>query len=642
MLVDHEEACGTLIGTQVFLFSIFCLQDSWRLMTQAFSTNKQKTLSAFYLLLVLTLTHGVFRQVENFELLVYDDLEHIVYHPAVSTPTERPDLASIWRKPYFDLYVPVAYSTWALIVHQATSPTDRLVDPLKLAENQALSTALHRTNLYLHEISTGLIFLLLVLLGSAPSGAAVGSLVFALHPIQVESVAWISEGRGLLATALGLGALTLWMMAMKLYDTKSYRGSTYGRHIFCLEIGLGWCLYGASVLAKPSTVILPVIALALATLTTKVTYRRVCLWLIPWFLVSVGMALWTAYLQKDLISPWSWWERGLLAMDSFIFYLKQIIWPSTFLPDYGRQPTFEISYVVILLVVGTMSLGVGALSIKKKLSTHLLITALVFTLGLSPHLGLFPSFYQSLSTVADRYGYLAMFGIAYGIAFGWTWSVERRANLFSRCLFAIFPIWLFFLAYKTIMQLPLWRSSQTLFEYNLEHNKGSFTAFHALGDLSMIQGDLKKAAIFYRQAIQARPQFPQGYASLGHALLEDKKPDEAKLALTQATTLNNQHSSALLNLGVSLQRTGDLSAAKEKYQAVNSLTPHHLAFFNLGSIYLQEGNLDLAENAFNSALALNPRLYQAHLKLAEICERTGRLGEREQHLQNASLLKQNR
>jgi tetratricopeptide (TPR) repeat protein len=610
-------------------------------MIQAMSKLKQKAFSFYYLLLVLTLTHSILRQVENFELLVYDDLEHIVYNPAVSAATERPDLASIWRKPYFDLYVPVAYTTWALIVHQATSPAERRVDPLQLRKNQALSTALHRTNLYLHETSTGLIFLLLLLLGSAPSGAAVGSLVFALHPIQVESVAWISEGRGLLATALGLGALTLWMMAMKLYANKSGRGSNNSGTIFWLAMALAWCLYGASILAKPSTVILPAIALTLATLGSKVSYRRVCLWLIPWILVSIGAASWTAYLQKDLVSPWPWWERGLLATDSFIFYLKQILWPSTFLPDYGREPILAITHVVLLMIAGMLSIGLMSLFIRKKLSPHIVVTALVFTLGLSPHLGLFPSFYQSLSTVADRYSYLAMLGIAYGLAFGWTWSLENRANLWSRSLFVVLPLWLGILVYKTILYLPLWQRSQTLFEYNLEHFPGSFTASHALGDLSMIERDVKKAAKFYRQAIQARPQFAQGYASLGHALLEDQKPEEAKVALMQATTINSQHSSALLNLGVSLQRTGDLSAAKEKYLAVNALAPHHLAFFNLGSIYLQQKNLEQAEEAFKSALLLDPRLHQAHLKLAEICERKGRLSERDQHLQSAASIRQN-
>lgn len=610
-------------------------------MIQAISKLKQKAFSSLYLLLVLTLTHSIFRQVENFELLVYDDLEHIVYNPAVSAATDRPDLASIWRKPYFDLYVPVAYTTWALIVHHATSPDERRVDPLLLAKNQALSTTLHRTNLYLHEMSTGLIFLLLVLLGSSPSGAAVGSLVFALHPIQVESVAWISEGRGLLATALGLGALTFWMMAVNLYDSKSGRGSNQSGTMFWLAMVLGWCLYGASVLAKPSTVILPAIALTLATLSSKVTYRRVYLWLIPWVLVSIGVASWTAYLQKDLISPWSWWERGLLATDSLVFYLKQVLWPSTLLPDYGRAPTLAYFHVVLLLITVMLSLGMMSLVIQKKLSAHILVTALVFTIGLSPHLGLFPSFYQSLSTVADRYSYLAMLGIAYGIAFGWTWSIENRPNRWSLSLFVFVPLWLGFLAYKTILQLPLWQGSQTLFEYNLEHFPGSFTASHALGDLSMIERDVKKAANFYRQAIQARPQFAQGYASLGHALLEGQKPDEAKVALQKATAINSQHSSALLNLGVSLQRTGNLSAAKEKYLAVNALSPHHLAFFNLGSIYLQQGEIDQAEAAFQNALLLNPRLYQAHLKLAEIYEGKGRLRERDQHLQSAASIRQN-
>jgi tetratricopeptide (TPR) repeat protein len=325
-------------------------------------------------------------------------------------------------------------------------------------------------------------------------------------------------------------------------------------------------------------------------------------------------------------------------MDALVFYLRQLFWPTTLLPDYGRQPTFDLVHAVALLVAGGLLLGLALVTAKKTRAVLALTPLLIFAVGLGPHLGFFPSLYQSVSTVADRYTYLALIGPAFGIALVWTLALDGKRKPWQGCLLAASALWLGMLLSKTTNQIPLWKTTESLFSYNTVQYPASFTAPHALGDLAMVRGDAKKAAEYYRQSIQVRPHFAQGYASLGHALLDDKNPQAAKLALTQAVALNNQNPSALLNLGVSLQRTGDVAAAKEKYLAVNGLSPHPLAYYNLGSIYLQAGELDQAESAFLNALRLNPRLHQAHSQLGLLYDRRGQTEERDRHLHAAAAL----
>jgi tetratricopeptide (TPR) repeat protein len=595
---------------------------------------------AICLVVVLMAIHGIYRQVKDFDMLVYDDFEHIVYNPGVVAPQEKIAWTSIWGKPYFDLYVPVAYTMWALVVNHTISSSDRNLDPLMLAKSQPLASALHTTNLYLHELCTILVYVLLLMVGMSPIGSAIGTLVFALHPLQVESVAWISEGRGLLAAALGLTSLTLWLWSMRDLELSSDSKRRQKPYLVWSGLGLAWCLFIASTLAKPSTVILPAIGGCLAYWTIKIPLRRIAVHFIPWVITGLLISGMTGFLQKDLVAPWSWWERGLLAIDSFFFYLHKVLWPSSLLPDYGRQPNLDASYALGLLVATMALLGVVFLSLRQRRTLGIVVGLFIFSLSLSPHLGILPSLYQSVSTVADRYAYLALVGPAYGVALTWTWEAPENKRGLKVFLLVGTAVWLGILVHKTMEQLPLWRTTETLFQYNLAKHPASFTPAHALGDLAMIQGNVHKAADYYRRAIEARPLFAQGYASLGHALLDDKKPQEAKQALRQAITINNQNPSALLNLGVSLQRTGDVAGAMETYLAVNALNPHPLAYFNLGSIYLQQGSLEQAESCFLSALRLNPRLHQAHSSLALIYDRKGRLDERDQHLQQATRLKQ--
>ena len=621
--------------------------ERWVTMQESARVTVRQRVWILALGIIVTTVFGVFRSVRDAEILVYDDLEHIVYNPQLMHNADGINWHGLWTKPYFDLYVPLSYSAWALVVDRTLTQNETFNDPLILAQNKNLATNLHSLSLALHELNSVLIFFLLTMLGTSWSGGVIGSLLFALHPLQVESVAWISECRGLLATAFALMALILWLSSIqRLKSVKSGMNETQAKQknfFYAVEI-LAWTLFSLSLLAKPSTVVVPVLATIFGVAFFEISLSHAALRILPWFLSSIMATGITALLQKDLVSLWPWWERILVAGDAFNFYLKKIALPVTLMPDYSRRP--DLTDLSLAIPAGLIWVAFGYVLFSFRNYKVVLVTMTVFLVALISQLGFFPSLYQSVSTVADRYVYLAMLGPAYGI--GKLWDLDgisfKSSKIHVRAWWSLVMktaiiAGLCGLTYKTTLQLGLWQSTTSLFAYNAHENHMSYTAPHALGDLAMMRHDGAKAAMFYRRAIHARPEFAQGYASLGRVLLEQGKAEEAKAELLKAVEINAGDPSSRLNLGVSLQRTGFMDQAVQEYHAVNALSPHPLAYFNLGAIYMQKEAWTEAESAFLEALKLNPRLAEAQVKLTRVHEI---LKEKSEHDTQLRILENNR
>lgn len=578
--------------------------------------------------LVALATIGLYAPARDFDILVYDDLEHLIYNPHLTRESGYERWRGIWAEPYFDLYVPVTYSFWAWAMDYSTTAQERRSDPLVLANHQNLARTLHSLNVVFHGLSAVVVLWLLASMNVSLSSAAVGSLLFAWHPLQIESVAWISEFRGVLATHLGLVSLLVWFYVMR----KSSRASDHhrtNRWYLSLEV-ISVCLFVLGLLAKPSLVVLPVLALFLGGWFWNFGWKKSVSHLVPWFLVAMLVVSLTSFLQQDLRPLWPWWQRFFVAGDALRFYVEKLFWPYPLLMDYGRRPEFRhlADYLVACLPWG----GVLVIAWRARKPAVLAGALGIFLLGLCSQLGFVASFYQAISTVADRYAYLAMLGPAYAVACVWhfSWTSPLRWTRYLGCLFGVLSVCA--LGVRTSDQLQVWRTSESLFRSSLEFQPRSYTALHGLGDLASMQSNVALAEHNYRQAIAARPEFAQGYASLGKTLLDQGRVAEAREALVRSLEIYADHTSARLNLGVSYQRLGDFDAALREYLAVQTRMDHPLAYFNAGTIYSQRGDWFKAESSFLKALEINPNLYQAHIQLSRVYEKIGRLDLRDEHL----------
>jgi hypothetical protein len=204
---------------------------------------------------------AVFWPVVSAEFLLWDDVYHLHDNPDL-WPAESRDLSAFWRRPYWGMYVPVAYSYWGglAIASQRLSSTE---------SPELVPWLFHETNLVLHVVTSLLVLRLLIRLGAAPFGAAVGALLFALHPLQVESVAWVSEARGLLAGLFGVSA----MLLFPTLDDRPWSWKGYAASSFC---------FAAALLSKSSVAAVPLMIVVLQISQGRFSVRHSVLPLLPW------------------------------------------------------------------------------------------------------------------------------------------------------------------------------------------------------------------------------------------------------------------------------------------------------------------------------------------------------------------------
>ena len=605
------------------------LQTRWR--DFWFDPKRQGLFKLLIALLLVLTTVLAYRPAHNFEMLLYDDLEHIVYNPSIIAEPGFERWQQIWTKPYFDLYVPVTYSFWAVAFDYSIRPEVRRGDPLVIAREGALTRTLHLMNLMFHAGNVVWVWLIFLQMRAAIFPAALGALVFALHPLQVESVAWISELRGVLAVHFGLISLWLWIGVM---TTRSHQPiNKHKNWILVTREIASLCCFCLSLLAKPSVVVLPGFAIVCARYRLDCSWKQIIQKIAPW-LLAVGLAIAvTSILQKDLIPLWPWWQRLFVAGDSLWFYTAKFFWPEYLLIDYSRRPDFrEISQLFVSALVWVV---LGCMAWFARRRSDLLVAGGLWLIGLSSQLGLISSLYQSISTVADRYAYLGLLGPAFAAACvgGYCKCAERTWKKYWG--YFLIMTALFAMAAKTSEQLQVWKQSEMLFAHTLRFNAQSYTSLHGLGDLASLQSDQSLAEYYYREAIKARPEFAQGYASLGKALLAQGRLEEARDALGRSLSINRENASARLNFGVSLQRLRDYERALREYLALIAETKHPLAYFNAGTVYVYKQMWVEAEACFLQALELNPHLHQAHAQLGRIYEQLGKIELRDQHLRAA-------
>ena len=446
--------------------------------------------------LIILVTAATFGRAVGNDYVSWDDRDTIAENPRVKEPSYD-NVAYYWSHSSGGLYAPVTYSYWA-----ALSWLARGVDP----------RVYHAASVVLHACAALLVFAVVRQLVASDAAACAGALLFAVHPVQVESVAWASGAKDLLA-----GLFSLAMIDQFLRFTAKRQAGGGGRAHYATSLGV----FVLAILSKPSAVVAPVVALLLASSKHRATSRSLLVWVAPMMLLAGACVLWSRAAQAQYApTDTPAWTRPLIALDAIAFYLWKLVWPTDLAIIYGRTPRAVIdsgaAYYTWLVPV-----AVGAVAFASRRRAPLLWTGFVtFVVALLPVLGFARFMFQIHSTVADHYLYLPMLGVALAVA----GVVSVRHGAPAWCVFATLVVGL---SAVSVMQIGHWRDSEALYARVLDVNPNSAFARAGLGRAYAESNRLREAIPQFEAAVRLAPTSRTAHASLAQAYLLDGRIDDA-------------------------------------------------------------------------------------------------------------------
>jgi tetratricopeptide (TPR) repeat protein len=565
---------------------------------------------------------------------LWDDAGHVT-HPALQSWT---GLLRIWFEPgVTQQYYPLLHSAFWL--------------EHKLWGDAPLGY--HLVNVLQHTAAATLFGLLLRRL--AVPGAWLAAWLFLLHPVCVESVAWISEQKNTLSLALYLGAALAYLR----FD----ESRTPRRYV------LATGLFLSALLTKTVTASLPAALLVVLWWQHgRLDWRRHAVPLLPWFLLGATGGLFTAHFEHELIGAQGA-DFALSLLDRFVlsgrvvwFYFGKLLWPLDLMFVYPRW-TVDASVWWQWLFPLTALAVLGGLAWWSRRSRGPLAAALFFGGSLFPVLGFLNVYPFVFSYVADHFQYLASLGLFALAGAGLARLPGRAGSATTAGLAFIFGL-------LTWNQAGIYRDSITLYEATLRRNPDAWLAHHNLAIILCERGQPAEALPHIQRTLALRPDYPEALNSLGDTLRQLGRPgealapleralqlrpkyaeahnshgavlmalgrtDEGRAAFARAVQLQPDYVTALLNLGQALASARLLSEAMPHFSRAVELDPGNpLARLQLGSTLAMQGRYADALPHFETALQYAPDSADIHLRLAMTLRALGRTAEANEHYREA-------
>ena len=518
---------------------------------------------------------------------VWDDDAHL-------TATALQSLHGLWRI-WFDLGATQQYYP---LLHSAFWVEHRLWGDAV--------PGYHLTNVLQHAAAAWLVVLILRRL-SIP-GAWLAGFIFALHPVSVEAVAWISEQKSTLSAVFYLASALAYL----------HFDRTRRRSLYFLALGL----FVLALLSKTVTATLPAALLVVFWWQRgRIEWWRDVLPLLPWFVVGASAGLLTAWVERNLIGAQgadfalTFTERCLLAGRVVWFDLLHAIWPVNLIFIYPRWTVSAAVWWQYLFPAAVPALAAGLWRISRRRRGPL--AGFLFFVGtLFPVLGFFNVYPFVYSYVADHFQYLANLGIIVPLASGLALAARRNATV-KMAEVALVVL----LGVLTWWQSGTFRDSTTLYQETLARNPDCWLAHNNLGhDLLEVPGQLPAAIDHFEAALRLQPNYPQAWNNLGIALMElPGRLPEAIGDFQTALRIQPKYPEAYNNLGIALSRVpGRLPDAIADFEAALRLQPEYPEAHNNLGIALSRipGGLPEAIRHFEAALRIRPGDVQTQRNLA--------------------------
>jgi len=568
--------------------------------------------------LVFAVVLAAFAPICRHEFVAWDDDRTIQHNPRIQSPSFG-NAAYYWLHQHLGLYIPVTYSVWSAVASLA-QVRDPDVDPGTLDPR-----FFHAASVAIHGIGALLVFAILQRLMRRPWAAAGGALLFALHPIQVEAVAWTSGLKDVLAGAFTFLSLWQYLLAcapVKTRTTQSRRtASHYALALVAMLLGM---------LSKPAAVVTPLLLVIIDRLILQRPWRRVVASTAPFLVLAIPCVVWTQICQPptNLVHT-PLWARPLIAIDALTFYLAKLLMPIHLGLDYGRNPATVLAGRWIWWfcpLAAAWPIAAGLVYRRHPAARTIAASTLLFAAALLPVLGFTPFAFQSVSTVTDHYVYVAMLGPALLTAWMLTNLQDRsQFNVLTvrRWSIAVAAIVLGALATATTVQARHWQDTRSLLSHALDVNPNSWPACTNLASLEYDEGrDLDTMAAVCE--ISAR----RDDAAAARVQSEQRLRD-AEALFTRALEIYPDNIAARHTRGVlRMHFHRPAEAVADFQQAIvlrQRLAPDDQpAFFQdddlLGLVLLDAHRPAEAASAFRRALALHPPPPQTaeHLRMADL------------------------
>lgn len=438
--------------------------------------------------IILLLCVAIYFRAFFSDFLIWDDDQHILNNPWLNFH----DIKNFWLHPYFMMYVPVTYSFWAVLASlaQPLSPLYfHIANVLAHAFNSWLVWEIIRKSLseYYSEMPKKAI----------DQAAFIGAIIFCCHPLQVESVLWISCLRDLLATSFAL-------IAIFIYLNENNRNWAM--------LAIQTMLFTLSLLSKPSAIMLPFGLFALRSANLRLRFEQIRF--ASMLMVAFVIGLITKYSQiNGIFYQTAWYLRPLLAIDAIGFYLAKIFYPWPLAADYGITPQSILSSGSYALNFGLILLIILLVRVLEGRRQDLVRRSLLFSLLIAmPVLGFVSFAYQHISNVADHYMYLPCLGFSLILADIFAHLKRKESRAFVLLLLFIFAI-------LTIVRSGVYRDSKTFFEDMLAKNPNSSSALINLGVLATNSKNHELALQYYAKARILSPENPNAQSDYASTLV---------------------------------------------------------------------------------------------------------------------------
>lgn len=462
--------------------------------------------------------------------------------------------------------------------------------------------------------------LMLILRRLAVPGAALAAVVFALHPVHVESVAWISETKNTLSGLFYLGAAMAYLRFDATRRTRDY--------------ALAAVLFVLALLSKSVTATLPV-ALLIVFWWQRGTLRlrQDIAPLVP-FVVAGGLAgLMTVWVERTFIGATgtefslSFVERVLVAGRAAWFYASKLVWPADLIFIY---PSWELDPRSVLQWLAPVSLAAVLLVLwrMRETSRGPLAAVLYFLATLAPALGFVSVFPFRYSFVADHFQYLASIGIITLACAGIAIAARRWTGSPSRAVAATALALAVPLGIATWAQAHHYADSETLYRTTIQRNPRAWLAHHNLGFDMLQRGRTSEAIAMFEEAIRIEPTAIEARQNLGSVLLDLGRAAEAIPHFEAALKVRPDYPRATFAKGKALAALGQTGEAIEYFNRTLSLQPDFPeAHVHLGAALEASGQIDAALANYARAVTLEPDSVFAHSRYGQLLRRVGRLEE---------------
>lgn len=447
------------------------------------------------------LTYG---RAVNLGFTSWDDADTIASNPRLNPPGFD-NLLHYWSHAEGGLYIPVTYTWWSAlaVIGRAPAPDGGFV---------LRPWVFHGGNVVLHVIAVLLVFGIVSMLIEDNVAATLAALIFALHPVQAESVAWASGAKDLLAGVFAFGSIDQFLR----FSRKRSHGGGWREAHYAAAI----TLFALAILSKPSAVVTPLIGGVLVWFRLRPPIPTILVRLFPMLVLAGACAVWSRIAQPQYApTDTPLWTRPFIAADAIAFYLWKLVWPVDLAIVYGRTPTAVLNSGQAYFTWILPALAGICVWMLRRRAPWLFAGAIVFVVGLLPVLGFARFMFQIHSTVADHYLYIPMLGVA--VAVGGALAHPRRGVIATACAVLVL------LGLLSNRQLRHWQDSESLYARALQVNPRAHTVRGLLAQHFVSADRIDEAIGEFRTLVSLSPRSRLAHANLAYAYVLAGRTGEA-------------------------------------------------------------------------------------------------------------------